>query len=89
MILITFDWKLAQGKTMNLALTAFCVANRSAAVNMVELAVVPRLKGGAPPLGYTISPEGPHTRGTSLGGVPREQKMLTGHLPRVTYHQVC
>ena len=27
-------------------------------------------------------------RGTSLGGVPREQKMLKGHLPRVIYHQV-
>jgi len=26
--------------------------------------------------------------GTSLGGVPREQKMLRGHLPRVIYHQV-
>ena len=25
---------------------------------------------------------------TSLGGVPREQKMLEGHLPRVIYHQV-
>ena len=25
---------------------------------------------------------------TELGGVPREQKMLTGHLPRVIYHQV-
>jgi len=25
---------------------------------------------------------------TSLGGVPREQKMLKGHLPRVIYHQV-
>jgi len=23
-----------------------------------------------------------------LGGVPREQKMLKGHLPRVIYHQV-
>jgi hypothetical protein len=23
-----------------------------------------------------------------LGGVPREQKMLKGHLPRDTYHQV-
>ena len=23
----------------------------------------------------------------SLGGVPREQKMLKGHLPRVIYHQ--
>ena len=23
-----------------------------------------------------------------VGGVPREQKMLTGHLPRVMYHQV-
>ena len=23
-----------------------------------------------------------------LGGVPREQKMRKGHLPRVTYHQV-
>ena len=33
--------------------------------------------------------EGPHTRGTSLGGVPREQKILKGHLPRVIYHQVC
>jgi len=32
--------------------------------------------------------EGPHTRGTSLGGVPREQKMLKGHLPTVKYHQV-
>jgi len=28
------------------------------------------------------------TRGTSLGGVPREQKMLKGHLSRVIYHQV-
>jgi len=27
-------------------------------------------------------------RGTSLGGVPREQEMLKGHLPRVMYHQV-
>ena len=25
---------------------------------------------------------------TSLGGVPREQKMLKGHLPRVIHHQV-
>ena len=25
---------------------------------------------------------------SSLGGVPREQKMLKGHLPRVIYHQV-
>ena len=24
-----------------------------------------------------------------LGGVPREQKMLEGHLIRVIYHQVC
>ena len=24
----------------------------------------------------------------ALGGVPREQKMLKGHLPRVMYHQV-
>ena len=24
----------------------------------------------------------------ALGGVPREQKMLKGHLPRVIYHQV-
>jgi len=24
----------------------------------------------------------------ALGGVPREQKMLQGHLPRVIYHQV-
>jgi len=23
-----------------------------------------------------------------VGGVPREQKMLKGHLPRVIYHQV-
>jgi len=28
------------------------------------------------------------TRGTSLGGVPREQKMLKGHLHRVINHQV-
>ena len=27
-------------------------------------------------------------RVVSLGGVPREQKMLKGHLPRVIYHQV-
>ena len=26
--------------------------------------------------------------GSSLGGVPREQKMLKGHLPRVMYYQV-
>ena len=32
--------------------------------------------------------EEPHTRGNSLIGVPRDQKMLTGHLPRVIYHQV-
>ena len=25
---------------------------------------------------------------SDLGGVPREQKMLKGHLPRVIYHQV-
>ena len=31
---------------------------------------------------------GPHTRGTSLGRVARDQKMLKGHLPRVMYHQV-
>jgi len=34
----------------------------------------------------------PHTRGTSqgtsLGGVPQEQKMLNGHLPLVMHHQV-
>ena len=24
----------------------------------------------------------------ALGGVPREQKMLKGHLPRVIYHQI-
>ena len=29
-----------------------------------------------------------HTRGTSLAGVPREQKMLKRLLPRVMYHQV-
>jgi len=32
--------------------------------------------------------EGPHTRGISLGGVPREQRVLKGHLPRIIYHQV-
>ena len=32
--------------------------------------------------------EDPHTRGTFLEGVPREQKMLEGHLPRVIYHRV-
>ena len=26
--------------------------------------------------------------GEALGGVPREQRMLKGHLPRVMYHQV-
>ena len=26
--------------------------------------------------------------GSTVGGVPREQKMLKGHLPRVIYHQV-
>ena len=26
--------------------------------------------------------------GGKIGGVPREQKMLKGHLPRVIYHQV-
>ena len=31
---------------------------------------------------------GVHTRVTSLGGVPREQEMLKGHLPRVLYHRV-
>ena len=40
------------------------------------------------PLGTRGSREGPHTRGTSLGGVPREQKMLKGYLLRVVYHQV-
>ena len=30
----------------------------------------------------------PKLAGSSLGGVPREQKMLKGHLPRVVYHQV-
>ena len=29
-----------------------------------------------------------HTLAGPLGGVPREQKMLKGHLPRVIYHQV-
>jgi len=28
------------------------------------------------------------TDSTKQGGVPREQKMLKGHLPRVIYHQV-
>jgi hypothetical protein len=26
--------------------------------------------------------------GSTLGGVPREQTMLKGHLPMVVYHQV-
>ena len=26
---------------------------------------------------------------SGLGGVPREQKMLKGHLPRVLYHPLC
>ena len=30
-----------------------------------------------------------NTRETSLGGVPREQKMLKRHLSRVIHHQVC
>ena len=42
------------------------------------------------PPGCTLGCEmpGPHTHGTSLGVVPREQKMLKGHLPRVIYHQI-
>ena len=36
----------------------------------------------------TLSVEGPLTRGTSLGGVPREQKMLQENLPTVMFHQV-
>ena len=36
---------------------------------------------------HSSHPQG-HEPGTSLGGVPREQKMLKGHLPRVIYHQV-
>ena len=32
--------------------------------------------------------EAPDTQGTFPGGVPREQTMLKGHLPRVIYHQV-
>ena len=27
-------------------------------------------------------------RGSSMGGVPQEQKVLKGHLPRVIFHQV-
>ena len=47
------------------------------------------VKQFAMPLGTRGSRvEGPHARGTSLGGAPREQQMLKGHLPRVTYHQV-
>ena len=34
-----------------------------------------RMMTGAPPI-------------LTLGGAPREQKMLQGHLPRVIYHQV-
>ena len=30
----------------------------------------------------------PETAKEALGGVPREQAMLKGHLPRVIYHQV-
>ena len=33
------------------------------------------------------SPAGRHSV-LNLGGVPREQKMPQGHLPRVIYHQV-
>ena len=29
-----------------------------------------------------------HTRGTSLEGAPREQKMLKGHLTRIIHHRV-
>ena len=36
----------------------------------------------------SVSKQLMNTLGTSLGGVPREQKMLKGHLPRVIYHQV-
>jgi len=37
---------------------------------------------------YRSSPAIWRTVSDRPGGVPREQKMLTGHLPRVIYHQV-
>ena len=42
---------------------------------------------GSLPVG-SHSREIDNTRGTSLGGVPREQEMLKGHLTRVIHHQV-
>jgi len=33
-----------------------------------------------------VGSTGDHTLAGPLGGVPREQKMLRGHLPRVMYH---
>ena len=37
---------------------------------------------------YTESNIATSALGTSLGGVPREQKILKGHPPRVIYYQV-
>jgi len=38
--------------------------------------------------GQAMSCDDDRLRVGSLGGVPREQKMLKGHLPRVIYRQV-
>ena len=35
-----------------------------------------------------VQGSGRRVGGLILGGVPREKKMLEGHLPRVIYHQV-
>jgi hypothetical protein len=43
----------------------------------------PRHQSGANLSGSTL-----YSDRLTLGGVPREQEMLTGHLPRVIYHQV-
>ena len=50
-----------------------------------------RLKRGSSGLDYLIHAGFTRQRRSKvdfLGGVPREQKMLKGHLPRVIYHQV-
>ena len=51
----------------------FCVST----ANIHQFSIVDRLRVGSTDI-----------RGTYLKGVPREQTMLMGHLPRVIYHQV-
>jgi len=52
-----------------------------------DLSLESSMASGCDPKRETRNPK-TYTRGTSLGGVPREQKKLKGHLPRDIYHQV-